>query len=128
MAVALPDSTPRAQKSSHTVPEPQKSTTTADNLPATTNNKPAVSVVHTPKPVVTSSAVSPPQTVNPVTTTTSQSPPTSLEAAKERYLKAFEIYTKLVTTGGAGNVEEALKEYKESYAIYKKLKDQKNKN
>lgn len=44
-----------------------------------------------------------------------------LERAEAEYLAAYRRYTSLVTTGGAGNVEEALRAYRESHQRYKRL-------
>jgi hypothetical protein len=44
-----------------------------------------------------------------------------LAAAKVRLYKAYDEYTKLSTTGGEGNVEEALREYQEAHKEVKRL-------
>jgi hypothetical protein len=44
-----------------------------------------------------------------------------LERAEAEYLAAYRRYTSLVTTGGAGNVEEALRAYRESHQRYNRL-------
>jgi hypothetical protein len=50
-----------------------------------------------------------------------ESPPDRLAEARERKEKAFERYTRLVTTGGEGDVQEALREYREAAARLKEL-------
>ena len=44
-----------------------------------------------------------------------------LKKARARKSAAFERYTKLVTTGGQGDVQQALKEYRQSYFKLKEL-------
>lgn len=55
---------------------------------------------------------------------------TKHEAASARHKRAYLAYTTLVTTGGTGNVQEALAEYKAAYAAkneaYQKWMDAKN--
>ncbi len=46
----------------------------------------------------------------------------ALAAAHQRYIQAYNEYTQLVTTGGSGNVKEALAKYKAAYAEYMQLK------
>lgn len=50
-----------------------------------------------------------------------ESPPDRLAEARQRKEKAFERYTRLVTTGGEGDVQEALREYREAAARLKEL-------
>jgi len=50
-----------------------------------------------------------------------ESPPDHLAEARQRKEKAFERYTRLVTTGGEGDVQEALREYREAAARLKEL-------
>ncbi len=50
-----------------------------------------------------------------------ESPPDRLAEARQRKEKAFERYTRLVTTGGEGDVQEALREYREAVARLKEL-------
>jgi len=47
--------------------------------------------------------------------------PDPLVEARERKSRAFERYTRLVTTGGEGDVREALREYREATARLKEL-------
>lgn len=49
--------------------------------------------------------------------------PDELEAALQRYLEAYERYTRLVTGGGEGNVQEALAEYRLRYAEYQRARE-----
>lgn len=50
-----------------------------------------------------------------------ESPPDHLAEARQRKEKAFEHYTRLVTTGGEGDVQEALREYRQAAARLKEL-------
>ena len=45
-----------------------------------------------------------------------------LRQAHAEFQKAFEIYTRLATEGGSGDINKALEEYKRTYQIYKELK------
>ena len=76
-------------------------------------------------------AVAPPPTPEPPPTWTpeapgpetpgTEAPPDPLAEARARKEKAFERYTRLVTTGGEGDVQEALREYREAVARLKEL-------
>jgi len=48
--------------------------------------------------------------------------PAELEAARQAFEKAYETYTRLATTGGEGDIEKALAEYKQTYYRYQQLK------
>lgn len=50
-----------------------------------------------------------------------EAPNDPLAEARARKEKAFERYTRLVTTGGEGDVQEALREYREAAARLKEL-------
>lgn len=64
------------------------------------------------------------QTINthkPTPSSTEKVTKQQLDQAKAAYLAAFQHYTSLVTEGGEGDVDKALKEYKEAYENYKEL-------
>lgn len=63
--------------------------------------------------------VSPPTQESP--TPTPEAPPDRLAEARKRKEKAFERYTRLVTSGGEGDVQAALREYREALARLKEL-------
>ena len=61
----------------------------------------------------------------PSPTTTTVTTPASADAVKaahDRYIAAYQKYTSLVTTGGSGDVQGALKEYQSAYREYIDLK------
>jgi hypothetical protein len=47
-----------------------------------------------------------------------------LEIARQAYQKAYETYTRLATTGGKGDINQALAEYKQAYFRYQRLKNE----
>jgi cbb3-type cytochrome oxidase subunit 3 len=89
----------------------------------------AVTISDTP-PV----SVSAPQTPTTTVTTPAAEPVTvsapsaqTIEEAHKRYLTAYQKYTSLVTTGGSGDVRQALSEYQAAYREYMNLKAQQGK-
>lgn len=75
-------------------------------------------------PVVTAPPRPVPSTVTAPVTSSPNDYTTRLSQAKERKEKAFVRYTRLATEGGAGDIEEALREYREAYAELKQLEAQ----
>lgn len=69
------------------------------------------------EPVVVSTPIQP---ATPTTTVT----PENIDQAHKEFLKAYNEYTTLITSGGSGSVQDALKRYRDAYNNYLNLKRQ----
>ncbi|MBF0410601.1 MAG: hypothetical protein HQM10_24870 [Candidatus Riflebacteria bacterium] len=109
-----------AEVDMNTVPSPTNGVKIGDsdalNLPGTPVNVPVAQQNPT--------MVSQPPVTTPVVDPAAQTEYTqeALVRAEQRYKAAYSKYTQLVTTGGSGDVQTALREYRESYREYSSIK------
>ncbi|MFZ2960055.1 MAG: hypothetical protein WA705_24505 [Candidatus Ozemobacteraceae bacterium] len=87
-----------------------------------------ITIPAAPVAAVAAAAVTSAVVTQPTTTTTTPAVTTAvangvtLKDAETRYRAAYQKYTTLVTTGGSGDIQASLKEYRDSYKTYMDLK------